>query len=79
MELRKRDKLVIEALINQDYCFYQDISRKFYPSRSCASQSLKRLIEGGYISVEPIKSIKRNESLMIYLLISLEIIKKLFV
>jgi len=31
MELRKRDKLVIEALINQDYCFYKDICRKFYP------------------------------------------------
>ena len=63
MELRKRDKLVIEALINQDYCFYKDICRKFYPSLSCASQSLKRLIEGGYISVEPVKNIKRNESL----------------
>ena len=63
MELRKRDKLVIEALINQDYCFYQDISRKFYPSLSSASHGLKRLIQGGYISVEPIKSIKRNETL----------------
>ena len=63
MELRKRDKLVIEALINQDYCFYKDICRKFYPSLSSASHGLKRLIEGGYISVESVKSIKRNETL----------------
>ena len=63
MELRKRDKLVIETLINQDYCFYQDISRKFYPSLSSASHGLRRLIEGGYISVEPVEKIKGNEAL----------------
>ena len=63
MELRKRDKLVIEALINQDYCFYKDISKKFYPSLSSASHGLKRLIEGGYISVEPVKELKGNRAL----------------
>ena len=63
MELRKRDKLVIEALINQDYCFYKDISKKFFPSPSCASQSLKRLIQKGYISIEPIEKIKGNKAL----------------
>lgn len=63
MELRKRDKLIIETLINQDYCFYKDISRKFYPSDSSASHGLKRLIKGGFISVEPVEKVKREGSL----------------
>ena len=63
MELRKRDKLVIEALSNQDYCFYKDICRKFYPSVSSASHGLKRLIKGGYISIEPVEKIRGNKAL----------------
>ena len=63
MELRKRDKLVIEALINQDYCFYNDISKKFYPSLSSASHGLRRLVEGGYVSIEPVKNLKGNKAL----------------
>ena len=63
MELRKRDKLIITALVNQDYCFYNDIARKFFPSSSSASHSLKRLVKAGYVCVEPVGSIKNKKTL----------------
>ena len=63
MELKKRDKLIIKTLINQDYCFYKDIERKFFVSSSSASHSLKRLIKNAYICIEPVSNLKNNKAL----------------
>ncbi|MDE0092371.1 MAG: hypothetical protein OXN83_03685 [Oligoflexia bacterium] len=60
MRLTKRDKLIISALKNQEFCFYKDITNKFFPSKSSASQSLKRLVSAQYIAFEPLEKFKKN-------------------
>ena len=60
MRLTKRDKLIINDLKHQEFCFYKDIKNKFFPSKSSASQSLKRLSLAGYISFEPVEKYKKN-------------------
>ena len=52
MKLTLRDKQIISTLQNQDFCFYKDICRSFFPSKSSASQSLKRLVQDGHIILE---------------------------
>ena len=60
MRLTPRDKLIIETLRNQDFCFYKDICKSFFPSKSSASQSLKRLVDSGHIILEPIEKFEGN-------------------
>ena len=55
VRLNLRDKLIIETLRNQDFCFYKDICKSFFPSKSSASQSLKRLVDSGHIILEPVE------------------------
>ena len=58
MRLTIRDKLIIETVRNNDFCFYKDICKSFFPSKSSASQSLKRLVNSGHILLEPIEKFK---------------------
>ena len=60
MRLTERDKLIIETLRDQEFCFYKDICKRFFPSKSSASQSLKRLIDSGHIILEPIEKFEGN-------------------
>ena len=53
MRLTARDRLIIETLQHQEFCFYKDICKNFFPSKSSASQSLKRLVQSGHIVLEP--------------------------
>ena len=55
MRLTLRDKLIIETVREQDFCFYKDICKNFFPSKSSASQSLKRLVDSGHIILEPVE------------------------
>ncbi len=56
MILTKRDKLIIDTLKEQDFCFYNDIKNKFFPSDFSASHRLTRLKENGYIFIETLSS-----------------------
>lgn len=58
MRLTLRDKLIIETVRSQEFCFYKDICKSFFPSKSSASQSLKRLVDSGYITLEPVEKIE---------------------
>ena len=60
MRLTARDKLIIETLRDQEFCFYKDICKSFFPSKSSASQSLKRLIDSDHIILEPIERFEGN-------------------
>ena len=57
MRLTIRDKLIIETLQHQEFCFYKDICKNFFPSKSSASQSLKRLMKSGHIILEPARNL----------------------
>ena len=63
MTLTKRDKLIIETLRKQDFCFYKDIQRRFFPSGFSASRRLNCLKKHGYISIEPLSGLKLEKSL----------------
>ena len=63
MTLTKRDKRIIRTLQNQDFCFYGDICKRFFPSRSSASQILKRLSQSGHIVLEGAKKLNSNSTL----------------
>ena len=52
MILTERDKLIIETLKNQEFCFYSDIKNNFFPSDFAACHRLGRLKKHGYISIE---------------------------
>lgn len=56
MRLTKRDSLIIDELKKQDFCFYKDISKKFFSSDVSASKRLKKLKDRGWIIVEPLGS-----------------------
>ena len=60
MRLTLRDKLIFETLKNQEFCFYKDICKSFFPSKSSASQSLKRLVKSGHIVIEPVEKFNKN-------------------
>lgn len=60
MRLTARDKLIIEVLQNQEFCFYKDICKNFFPSKSSASQSLKRLMQSGHIILEPAEKLNSH-------------------
>ena len=51
-----RDKLIIDLLQRQGFCFYKDITKKFFPSEVSACNRLKKLSEKGWITIEPIHS-----------------------
>ena len=53
MNLTLRDKLIIETLKNQDFCFYKDIEKSFFSSKYSAYNRLKDLKKQGYIAIEP--------------------------
>ena len=40
MRLTPRDRLIIEVLKEQDFCFYSDIKKKFFSSDCSASHRL---------------------------------------
>ena len=56
MILTGRDKLIIDLLQKQDFCFYRDIKNTFFSSETSASLRLKKLQEQGWITIEPIHS-----------------------
>ena len=60
MRLTERDNRIINLLKHQEFCLYKDIKNKFFPSRSSASKSLKRLVDRGYIAFEPLEKYKKN-------------------
>ncbi len=62
MRLTTRDKLIIDALQKQDFCFYTDIKRHFFSSHSSACNRLTKLKRHGYIQIEPLKyfNLKKN-------------------
>ena len=60
MRLTSRDKLIIEVLQHQEFCFYKDICKNFFPSKSSASQSLKRLMKSGHIILEPAENLNSH-------------------
>lgn len=60
MRLTTRDKLIIDLLQNQEFCFYKDICQKFFPSKSSASQSLKRLVQSGHIVVDTADKLRKS-------------------
>lgn len=62
MILTERDKLIIDTLKNQDFCFYRDIQKRFFSSDSSASHRLSRLRKSGYIVIEPFSSLNLNNS-----------------
>ena len=55
MRLTERDKLIIETLRDQEFCFYNDIKNKFFSSKTSASNRLSKLKENGYLIIEDIK------------------------
>ena len=63
MILTKRDKLIIEILQNQDFCFYKDVCKNFFPSKTSACNRLNKLKEGGYLQIEEIKPSDINKVL----------------
>ena len=56
MRFTKRDNLIIDELKKQDFCFYKDISKKFFSSDVSASKRLKKLNDQGWIAIEAINS-----------------------
>ena len=54
IRLTGRDKLNIDLLQNQDFCFYSDIKKKFFSSDASACNRLSKLKKKGYIKIEPL-------------------------
>ena len=63
MILTPRDKLIIETLRDQDFCFYKDIQKKFFSSEFSASHRLNCLKKHGYIFIKPASSLNLKKSL----------------
>lgn len=55
MKLSQRDKDIINYLRKQDFCFYKDILKKFFPSYATCSRRLNKLKDKGYLKIEAIK------------------------
>ncbi|MCY4512803.1 MAG: hypothetical protein OXB86_03860 [Bdellovibrionales bacterium] len=54
VRLTGRDKLIIDLLQKQDFCFYSDIKKKFFSSDASACNRLSKLKKKGYIKIEPL-------------------------
>ena len=54
--ITERDKQIIDLLQEQGFCFYKDITKKFFPSEVAACNRLKKLSLKGWITIEPIHS-----------------------
>ena len=63
MVLTERDKLIIETLKDQDFCFYSDIKNKFFSSDFSASHRLTCLKEHGYIFIESLSPVDFKKNL----------------
>ena len=63
MRLTERDKLIIDILQNQDFCFYKDIKKRFFSSDSSACNRLSKLKKQGHILIEPLSSLKLKKNL----------------
>ena len=63
MVLTIRDKLIIETLKNQDFCFYKDIENDFFSSKYSAYKRLNELKKHGYILIEPFKFLYLQKNL----------------
>ena len=61
--LTNRDKLIIDILKNQDFCFYKDIQKRFFSSDFSASHRLNYLKKKGYILIEPFSTFSFKNSL----------------
>ena len=62
VRLTRRDKLIIDLLQKQDFCFYNDIKKKFFSSDASACNRLSKLKNQGHILIEPVDFhvLKRN-------------------
>ena len=62
VRLTRRDKLIIDLLQKQDFCFYSDIKKKFFSSDASACNRLSKLKNQGHILIEPVDFhvLKRN-------------------
>ena len=63
MKLTERDKLIIDILKEQDFCFYNDIKNKFFSSDFSASHRLTCLKENGYIFIESLSPVDFKKNL----------------
>ena len=54
VRLTGRDKLIIDLLQKQDFCFYNDIKKRFFSSDASACNRLSKLKKRGYIQIEPL-------------------------
>ena len=63
MSLTIRDKRIMTVLQNQEFCFYKDIKRKFFSSKSSACNRLNVLQKKGYIEIKPLSSITLQKNL----------------
>ena len=54
MKITERDKLIIETLENQDFCFYKDIEKNFFSSKHSAYKRLNELQRNNHIVIEPL-------------------------
>ena len=54
IRLTGRDKLIIDLLQKQDFCFYSDIKKKFFSSDASACNRLSKLKNKGHILIEPV-------------------------
>ena len=56
MNLSQRDKDIMNYIRKQDFCFYKDILKKFFPSYASGSRRLNKLSNRGYLRIEAINS-----------------------
>ena len=55
MNLSERDKAIMNFIRKQDFCFYKDVLKEFFPSYASCSRRLNKLSEKGYLVIEEIK------------------------
>ena len=55
MKLSHRDKAIMNFIRKQDFCFYKDVIKSFFPSYASGSRRLNMLSNEGYLSIEAIK------------------------
>ena len=55
MKLSERDKAIMNHIRKQDFCFYKDILKMFFPSYASGSRRLNKLKRYGYLTIENLK------------------------
>ena len=55
MNLSERDKAIMNFIRKQDFCFYKDVLKEFFPSYASCSRRLNKLSKKGYLVIEAIK------------------------